>query len=61
VIVVDNVVREGELIDPSSSDPRVLGVRRLHEIIGRDRAVQATTIQIVGAKGYDGMTIALVR
>jgi predicted O-methyltransferase YrrM len=60
LIIVDNVVRDGELINGSSTDPRVRGVRRLHELIANDPSVEATTIQIVGAKGYDGMTIALV-
>ena len=61
LIIIDNVVRDGQLIDAATSDPRVRGVRRLHELVSRDAGVEATTIQIVGAKGYDGMTVALVR
>ena len=60
VVVVDNVVRNGALIDESSADPNVQGVRRLHEALTTDERVTATTIQTVGSKGYDGFTIAVV-
>jgi predicted O-methyltransferase YrrM len=60
IVVVDNVVRDGKLIDESTTDPNVEGVRRLHELIAGDSRVTATTIQTVGSKGYDGFTIALV-
>jgi predicted O-methyltransferase YrrM len=64
VIVTDNVVRDGGLIDSYSDEPRVLGMRRFHELLAADRAgarrVSATTIQTVGSKGYDGFTLALV-
>ena len=60
-IVGDNVVREGTLIDPSSDDPRVQGVRGFHEVLAADPRVDSTTIQTVGSKGYDGFSLALVR
>ncbi|KAA0216775.1 MAG: O-methyltransferase [Leptolyngbya sp. PLA3] len=60
VIVVDNVVRDGRLADGDTTDPAVLGVRRLHEMIARDDRVSATTIQTVGVKGYDGLLVARV-
>jgi predicted O-methyltransferase YrrM len=60
LIVVDNVVRNGGLLDARSEDPSVAGVRRLHELIASDEGVSATTIQTVGAKGYDGFTVALI-
>ena len=60
LIVVDNVVRSGEVIDPETTDPRVLGVRRLNALISAEQRVSATTIQTVGAKGYDGFTLARV-
>lgn len=60
VIVVDNVVRDGAIIDGDSKDARVQGVRLLNEILSSETHVSATTIQTVGAKGYDGFTIALV-
>jgi len=60
VIVVDNVVRNGALLDESGEKPDVVGVRRLHEVLSTDARVSATTIQTVGAKGYDGFTMAIV-
>lgn len=60
VIVVDNVVRDGELADASSTDPSILGVRRLHQILRHEPRVTATTIQTVGVKGYDGFTLVRV-
>jgi len=60
VIVVDNVVRDGEVADPASTDERVLGVRRLNEAIAAEPRVSATTIQTVGVKGHDGLAIMLV-
>jgi predicted O-methyltransferase YrrM len=58
VIVADNVVRKGAVIDADSSDQNVQGVRRFNEILAAETRLSATTIQTVGSKGYDGMTIA---
>jgi len=60
VIVVDNVVRGGTVADASSTDPTVLGVRRLVDLVAAERRVAATAIQTVGSKGYDGLLIARV-
>ncbi|NUS09506.1 MAG: O-methyltransferase [Nonomuraea sp.] len=60
VIVGDNVVRDGAVTDPADADPRVQGVRRFTELIAEHPRLTATTIQTVGAKGYDGFTLALV-
>jgi predicted O-methyltransferase YrrM len=60
VIVVDNVVREGAVIDAASTDASVQGTRRLFERLGAEKRVTATAIQTVGIKGYDGFAIALV-
>jgi predicted O-methyltransferase YrrM len=60
LIVVDNVIRDGALIDGASQDANVQGARRLHEMLAADARVTATTIQTVGSKGYDGFTLALV-
>jgi predicted O-methyltransferase YrrM len=64
VIVTDNVVRDGELANADTEDERALGMRRFHELLAADRRgagrVSATTVQTVGAKGYDGFTLALV-
>ena len=58
--MADNVVRDGRLADADSDEPAVLGGRRLHELLAAEPRLTATTIQTVGAKGYDGFTIALV-
>lgn len=60
LIIVDNVVREGRVLDAASEDPAVQGVRRLVEMMGRETRVAVTAIQTVGAKGHDGFAIALV-
>ena len=60
LIIVDNVVREGAILDANSEDANVQGVRRLNEMIAREKRIQATTIQTVGSKGHDGLTLALV-
>jgi predicted O-methyltransferase YrrM len=61
LIVADNVVRGGALVDESDTDPAISGQRRFHEMLAAEPRVEATTIQTVGGKGYDGFTIALVR
>jgi predicted O-methyltransferase YrrM len=60
VIIADNVVRNGAVADAGSTDPLVQGVRRMNELIANEPRVSATTIQTVGAKGYDGLMIAVV-
>jgi len=60
VIVFDNVVRGGAVIDASSEDPRVQGVRRLTERLASEPRVSATALQTVGSKGYDGFALAFV-
>jgi len=60
LIVVDNVVREGRVIDARSRDASVQGVRRLNELIAAEKRVTATAVQTVGVKGYDGFAVALV-
>ncbi len=57
VIVADNVVRDGAVIDDESSDPSVDGVRRFNELLAAEARVSATAIQTVGSKGYDGFAI----
>ena len=60
LIIVDNVIRKGALIDAKSEDANVQGAQRLHEMLAAEPRVNATTIQTVGSKGYDGFTLALV-
>lgn len=59
-IVCDNVVRKGAIVDSGRTDPRVAGVRRMFEQISGDPRLDATTLQTVGSKGYDGLLIAIV-
>ncbi len=61
VIIGDNVVREGEVIDNTSTDPRVQGIRRFYELIAAEPRVSATALQTVGSKGYDGFVMAIVK
>lgn len=60
VIVVDNVVRNGEVANAASEDAAVRGVRRLNALMSLEPRVSATAIQTVGVKGYDGFAVALV-
>jgi predicted O-methyltransferase YrrM len=61
LIVVDNVVREGRVLDSSSTDPNVPGTRRLFDMLTDEPRLEATAIQTVGAKKWDGFIFAVVR
>ena len=61
LIVADNVVRGGAILDPDDPDPSVQGVRTFFEALAAEPRVRATAIQTVGAKGHDGLALALVR
>jgi predicted O-methyltransferase YrrM len=60
VVIVDNVVRDGAVIDPANRDPAIVGIRRLNERLAAEPRVSATAIQTVGSKGYDGFTLIRV-
>lgn len=60
LIIVDNVVRKGAIVDADSTDPNVLGARKLYDIVASEPRVRATAIQTVGEKGHDGLLFALV-
>ncbi|HEV8561013.1 MAG TPA: O-methyltransferase [Actinophytocola sp.] len=60
LIIVDNVVRDGRVVDGASNDANVQGTRRLIEVLAAEPRVSATAVQTVGAKGYDGFALALV-
>jgi len=60
VVLIDNVIREGEILDASSSDTSVQGVRRLFDMLHDEPRLQATALQTVGSKGYDGFAMAVV-
>ncbi len=60
LMVFDNVVRNGAVIDADSVDEKVQGVRRFNELLAAEPRVSATAIQTVGSKGYDGLAIVVV-
>lgn len=59
LIVADNVIRDGKVLDAETNDALVHGVRRFNEVIAAEQRVIATAIQTVGTKGHDGMAIAV--
>src|SRR5262245_2632515 len=60
LIIADNVVRDGAVVNASTADVAVQGIRRFHELASREKRVSATAIQTVGAKGYDGFAVAVI-
>ncbi|MBL0046671.1 MAG: O-methyltransferase [Bacteroidetes bacterium] len=60
VIICDNVIREGKVLDMNTTDEKVQGVQRLNRMLSENKKVTATIIQTVGVKEYDGVAIAVV-
>ena len=60
LIVVDNVIRDGKIADPNDPDPSITGTRTMFQMLAANPRLQATALQTVGSKGYDGFAIALV-
>lgn len=60
LIIADNVIRDGEVLDAASGDPRVEGARRFNQQLASEPRLKATVIQTVGRKRYDGIAIAIV-
>src|ERR1017187_2939164 len=60
VLIADNIVRDGKVVEPDSTDPRIQGVRRFNEKLAAEPRLSATALQTVGPKGYDGLALALV-
>jgi len=60
LIIVDNVIRKGAVLNNETADPNVQGMRRFLGLLGGESRVAATAIQTVGSKGYDGFALALV-
>ncbi len=60
LIVADNVVRDGKVVDPESPDSRVQGIRAFLDAVAAEDRVEATAVQTVGTKGYDGFALLLV-
>lgn len=61
LIISDNVVRNGEIIDERSEDDRVQGIRKFIDILEKEPCIESTAIQTVGNKGYDGFVISIVK
>jgi predicted O-methyltransferase YrrM len=61
IIIGDNVIRDGAILDPNDPDPRVSGTRTFLERLGSHPRLEATALQTVGSKGYDGFAIAIVK
>jgi len=61
IIIGDNVIRDGAVTDPEDPDPRVQGVRNFIQMMAEDPRLDATALQTVGSKGYDGFTLAVVQ
>jgi predicted O-methyltransferase YrrM len=60
LIIIDNVVREGAVIDAASMDKDILGTRRLFDELAKEKRLSSTALQTVGSKGYDGFALAVV-
>jgi len=61
LIIADNVVRQGRVLEQNTSDDNVKGARRFLKLLAGTKEVAATVLQTVGAKGHDGLAIAVVR
>jgi caffeoyl-CoA O-methyltransferase len=61
LIIADNVVRDGKVLDPDQSDPMVMGAQRFNKALAANENVEATILQTIGVKEYDGMAIAIVK
>ena len=60
IILADNVIRDGRVIDAESADPHIQGTRRFLELASAHPRLNATVIQTVDSKGYDGFAMAVV-
>ncbi len=60
VIIADNVVREGAVLDPNSKDPDIQGIRRFLNMVGKEKRASGTALQTVSSKSYDGFALVLV-
>jgi caffeoyl-CoA O-methyltransferase len=61
LIIADNVIRDGQVLDATPADDRVVGAQRFNNVLGASDAVTATIVQMVGGKEYDGMALAVVK
>ncbi|MGF2616004.1 O-methyltransferase [Rossellomorea vietnamensis] len=61
VIIVDNVVRKGNIVEKDSEDPNITGTREMFDLLSGDSRIDSTGIQTVGSKGYDGLLFGIVK
>lgn len=61
LIIADNVIRDGKVLDPNHDDPMVKGAQRFNKALAANPHVTATILQTIGVKEYDGMAIAIVK
>ncbi|TYS13526.1 O-methyltransferase [Rossellomorea vietnamensis] len=61
VIIVDNVVRKGNIVEEESEDPNITGTREMFDLLSEDTRIDSTGIQTVGSKGYDGLVFGIVK
>lgn len=60
VIILDNVIREGQVVEPDNVDPRIIGTRAAFDLIARSPRLSATALQTVGGKGWDGFAMMVL-
>ena len=61
VIILDNVVRDGRVVDPNSRDPSIVGTRAAFDLLKSNPRIDSTALQTVGAKGWDGFVLGVVK
>ena len=61
LIIADNVIRDGKVLDPNQEDPMVKGAQRFNKALAANNKVDATILQTIGVKEYDGMAVAIVK
>lgn len=61
VIIIDNVVRKGSILDENAQDPSTTGVREVVGLMSKEPRIDSTAIQTVGSKGYDGFILGIVK
>lgn len=61
LIIADNVIREGKVLDQNSEDEKVKGVQRFNQMLSKNKQVTATIMQTIGSKEHDGMALAVVK
>ena len=62
VIVLDNVIRAGDIMNPENVKPSIEGIRQMYQVMqNHPKILSCTALQTVGSKGHDGFAIAIVK